>query len=85
MSDYFCIAVTFLDPRYHGRGDGGVPEWPPSPLRLLQALVAANSDEIGIDPDLDRALAWLEQQEPPLIVAPKPTSSHISPRKTAPA
>ncbi len=71
MSDYLCIAVTFLDPRYHGRGDGGVPEWPPSPLRLLQALVAANSDEIGIDPDLDRALAWLEQQEPPLIVAPK--------------
>lgn len=30
-----CISVTFLTGRYHGE------EWPPSPARLFQALVAA--------------------------------------------
>lgn len=70
MLDYLCLKVTFLDPRYHGRGDGGNSEWPPSPLRLFQAIVSANADDIGIDGDLDRALTWLEQQPPPLIVAP---------------
>ena len=38
MSDYLCITVRFLQPYSHGRGDGGEPEWPPSPLRLFQAL-----------------------------------------------
>lgn len=70
MSDCLCIAVTFLDPRFHGRGDGGEPEWPPSPLRLMQAMVAVSPDDVGTDGDLDRALAWLERQAPPLIVAP---------------
>ena len=69
MSDDLCIAATFLDPRFHGRGDGGEPEWPPSPLRLLQAIVAANADDIGnMDGDLDRALTWRELQGPPLIL-----------------
>lgn len=70
MSEYLCISVMFLDPRFHGRGDGGEPEWPPSPLRLLQALVAANADDLSMNGGLDRAVAWLEQQEPPRIVAP---------------
>lgn len=34
-SDALCISVTFLTGRYHGE------EWPPSPARLYQALVAA--------------------------------------------
>lgn len=71
MTDYLHIAVTFLDQRFHGRGDGGEPEWPPSPLRLMQAIVSANADGIGADDDLDRALRWLESQDPPLIVAPR--------------
>lgn len=71
MSDYLRIAVTFLDPRFHGRSDGDEPEWPPSPLRLMQAIVAANSDAISTDGNLDHALAWLESQDPPLIVAPR--------------
>ena len=70
MTDYLHIEVTFLDPRFHGRGDGGEPEWPPSPLRLLQAIMAANADRIGTDSDLDRALLWLESQNAPLIIAP---------------
>jgi CRISPR-associated protein Csb2 len=34
MDQYLCIATTFLSGRYHGK------EWPPSPARLFQALVA---------------------------------------------
>lgn len=71
MSDYLCIAVTFLDQRFHGRMDGGEPEWPPSPLRLMQAIVAANGERIAWDPELKAALEWLESQEPPVILAPQ--------------
>jgi CRISPR-associated protein Csb2 len=35
------LTVRFLDDRYHGLLDrSGPPEWPPSPFRLFQALVA---------------------------------------------
>lgn len=71
MSQHLCITVRFLDPRFHGRRDGGEPEWPPSPLRLFQALVAANADHLGVEGGLDRALAWLETQDPPTVVAPR--------------
>jgi len=70
MAEYLHIAVTFLDARFHGTEDGGKLEWPPSPLRLFQAIVAANAAELGSDGALDRGLTWLEQQEPPLVIAP---------------
>lgn len=73
MPSYLHISVTFLDPAFHGRGDGGEPEWPPSPLRLFQALVAAAAARWGERQRLDYAvlaLRWLEAQPPPLIVAP---------------
>ncbi len=41
MPYFFCITVRFLDSAFHGRGDRGKPEWPPSPLRLFLALIAA--------------------------------------------
>lgn len=71
---YALVSVTFLDPVFHGRADGEEPEWPPSPLRLFQALLAgaaaASRAEGGIaEADL-AAFRWLEQQEPPLVVAP---------------
>lgn len=71
---YALISVTFLDPVFHGRGDGDEPEWPPSPLRLFQAMLAgtaaASRAEGGIaEADL-AVFRWLEQQEPPLVVAP---------------
>ena len=56
MSNQLCISVTLLDGRFHGRGDGGVPEWPPSPLRLFQALVAANGEAVGGGGEIDSAL-----------------------------
>lgn len=68
MTDHFCISVTFLDRRFHGRGDGGEPEWPPSPLRLFQSLVAANSDRFD---ELTSAFGWLENQGPPKVLAPR--------------
>lgn len=70
MSEALCISVTFLDPQYHGRGDGGLPEWPPSPMRLFQAMVAGNGPTLGSGDDIDSALRWLETQPPPTVLAP---------------
>ena len=43
MPDYLCISIRFLGGAFHGRADHGEPEWPPSPLRLYQAIVAASA------------------------------------------
>jgi CRISPR-associated protein Csb2 len=51
--------------------DGSAAEWPPHPERLFSALAQAWGDG-GCDPDEQRALAWLEQQEPPVIEADPP-------------
>jgi CRISPR-associated protein Csb2 len=68
--------VIFLDPEFHGRRDGDKPEWPPSPLRLFQALVAAAAARWGERQRLASAvpaLKWLAEQSPPLIRAPAAT------------
>lgn len=70
MSESLCISVTFLDPRFHGKGDGGAPEWPPSPMRLFQAMVAGNGPALGTGNDIDGALRWLEAQPPPTLLTP---------------
>ncbi len=73
MPDLLRISVRFLDGEFHGRGDGGANEWPPSPLRLFQALVAASAarwnERRGIH-HAAPALRWLETLPPPIIVAP---------------
>ncbi len=74
MPSALCITVRFLNPvpAFHGRGDGGEPEWPPSPLRLFQALVAASAARWRGSHFADHAqpaLLWLETRTP-LIVAP---------------
>lgn len=51
------LELRFLAHRYGGT------EWPPAPMRLLQALVAGLRD--GTHP----ALAWLEGLAPPVILA----------------
>ncbi len=62
------IEVTFTAGHFHGE------EWPPSPARLFQALVAASGRGAhglihqGVR---EEALRWLEQQEPPSILAPE--------------
>lgn len=65
MQSYLCLTIRFVQPYYHGRGDGAEPEWPPSPLRLFQALVAAAArrwQDDGFRNSAIPALGWLEQQ-----------------------
>jgi len=82
MTRYLCISVTFLDPLFHGEADGGLPEWPPSPLRLFQALVAGAFTGAAKlqQPELKaEAFRWLEALGPPEIVTPRthPAASYI--------
>lgn len=74
MSSYLCISIRFAGPMFRGRGDGGEPEWPPSPLRVFQALVAASAARFG-NPDRFRdyaapAFAWLGGLRAPNVIAP---------------
>ncbi len=72
MPNLLCISVRFLQPMSHGRGDGGEPEWPPSPLRVFQALIAASAARWNERARLAYAapaLRWLERQSVPSIVA----------------
>jgi len=75
MPSYLCISVRLLDGLFHGRSDGGEPEWPPSPLRLFQALVAAAAlkHQDAFDSRAAPSLRWLEEQPPPTIVTPRMT------------
>lgn len=80
MSDVLRISIRFLDPvpEFHGRRDGGQPEWPPSPLRLFQALVDAAASrwrEPRKFVEYARpALEWLQRKHPFEIVTP---SHHV--------
>ncbi|WP_447977331.1 type I-G CRISPR-associated protein Csb2 [Candidatus Nitrospira bockiana] len=60
------IHVRLHDGRYHGKGD-----WPPSPARLFQALVAGAGISGPIEHTEREALAWLERQGAPIIGAPR--------------
>lgn len=64
MTRALLISVHFHDARYHGAGD-----WPPSPARLFQALVAAAALP-GLNTDKRNALKWLETLSAPTIAAP---------------
>jgi CRISPR-associated protein Csb2 len=73
MSDYLCISIRFLDGAFHGRADYDEPEWPPSPLRVFQAIVAASAarwnERRGVR-HAALALRWFEQLKAPVIVTP---------------
>jgi CRISPR-associated protein Csb2 len=75
MPGYLCVSVTFLDPisAFHGRRDAGKPEWPPSPLRIFQAMVAAATSHWRqrFQNCAKPTFEWLQKQEPPLIIAPQ--------------
>jgi CRISPR-associated protein Csb2 len=59
------VSVRFHDGRYHGQSD-----WPPSPARLFQALVAAAAEGEALAEEDQRAFEWLESLEAPVIVTP---------------
>ena len=50
------ISVRFDDGRYHGSG-----EWPPSPARLLQALVAGAARGEDLSKTAIEAFEWLDK------------------------
>lgn len=72
MTNQLCISTTFLDPLFHGQGDDG-PEWPPSPMRLFQAMLAGSRtgcrDSRWTEAKAE-AFRWLESRQPPIILAP---------------
>jgi len=59
------ISIRFHDGCYHGSG-----EWPPSPARLFQALIAGTARGEGLSEDAALAFKWLESLEAPTIAAP---------------
>ena len=67
MSYALLITVRFVDDRYHGVGD-----WPPSPFRVLQALLcgALAGQPPGRTQDLVEAFKWFEALKPPAIAFP---------------
>jgi CRISPR-associated protein Csb2 len=73
MTRYLCISVTLLDDLFHGKADDEEPEWPPSPWRLFQSLLAgslAGCRKNGWPDARAEAFRWLEQREAPLIITP---------------
>ncbi len=72
---YLVITVRFLGDRYHGRTENGrEPEWPPSPLRLYQAVLAGAAPRWHDSAVRDRefpALEWFQGLAPPEIIAPR--------------
>lgn len=64
------LTVKFLDSVYHGEKTTGVSEWPPSPYRLFQAMLAGVYTRKLLSEERAHAvLRWLESQEPPTICA----------------
>ncbi len=92
MPSHLLISVTFLQPTCHARlGKEGTAlnEWPPSPLRLFQAMVAGAAARWASEsaPALTasapvEALKWLESlcaASPPAILAPRVTFGQAVP------
>src|ERR1035441_9018478 len=65
MGRTICISATFLTGRYHGE------EWPPSPARLVQAMVAGvkTGGYQALWPEAEKTLRWLERRPAPVILA----------------
>ena len=62
------LEVTFIGGRFRGEAW----EWPPSPTRLFQALIAAThygANGLFHQAARDAALRWLEQLPPPTIAS----------------
>lgn len=62
------LQVFLHDGRYHG-----VPDWPPSPARVFQALVAGAARGAELEPQARGLLSWLEGLEAPQLAAPRAT------------
>lgn len=65
MPHNLVLTIRLHDGRYHG-----TREWPPSPARLFQALMAGAARGAVIDGESTRALEWLDGLRPPTIGSP---------------
>lgn len=65
MFSVLLIYARFHEGRYHGTGD-----WPPSPARLFQALIAGAGLRGPLQREHVQALEWLEKMPPPVMAAP---------------
>jgi CRISPR-associated protein Csb2 len=75
MSTHLCISVRWIGDQFHGFIDGSEAiEWPPSPFRLFQALVAG-AYQHGFDKTKSDAIGWIERQRfaPDILASPQPT------------
>lgn len=68
MGSHLVIQVHLHD-RFHGMAFGA-PEWPPSPARLFQALLAGVARGKEVPADVATALRWLERLPAPRIGVP---------------
>lgn len=72
MPQHLVISVRFLQPWFHGRTETSEPEWPPSPLRLFQAMVASSSRRWtgpNFAAKAEPFFHWLERQPAPRLLA----------------
>jgi CRISPR-associated protein Csb2 len=76
MSLHLVLSFRFLAPWFHGRGDDEAPEWPPSPLRAYQALVAAAARG-GTLSVSQEAFESLEALPAPVVIASEATVSTV--------
>jgi CRISPR-associated protein Csb2 len=75
MTLWFSIEVRLLTGRYHGRDANTRPEWPPTPLRLFQAITAGALSGRWAVEDRDaseKALRWIESLGAPEVVLAPP-------------
>lgn len=75
MTLWFSIEVRILTGRYHGRDQYTRPEWPPTPLRLFQAITAgALSGRWAVEgrDASEKASRWLESLGVPELVLAAP-------------
>ena len=65
------VTVEFLNNQFAGLKSNKTPEWPPSPARLLQAVLAGAYDSYDLQAiELARkTVSYLEAQKPPEIYA----------------
>ena len=71
MKHALLVTVRFHDGRYHGLDNRKASEWPPSPSRLFQALMAGAAKGALVPVETQAALDWLEMLPPPAIAAPR--------------
>lgn len=88
MTGELCVTIRFLHPhpQFHGRRDGEQLEWPPSPMRLYQALLNAACLRMrgrSLPPDVRRVFEWLETSHP-RIMAPGASVSTVGYRVYVP-